>query len=93
MTTDQFIQTAVTVVGFAFSIGYYPQAYKIFRTKSAGDISLSSFVIFVIGTTVWTAYGFYERNPTIILSFVLGMIGSWLVLILALYYRHKSSPT
>lgn len=90
MTLDQIIQTTVTIVGFAFSIGYYPQAYKIIKTKSAGDISLSSFIIFVIGTTVWTFYGFYERNITIILSFVLGMIGSWLVLLLTLYYRRKA---
>ncbi|HEY0010385.1 MAG TPA: SemiSWEET family transporter [Candidatus Paceibacterota bacterium] len=89
MTLDSVIQATVTVVGFAFSIGYYPQAYKIFKTKSAGDVSISSFIIFVIGTTVWTFYGFYERNITIILSFFLGMVGSWLVLFLTLYYRRK----
>jgi MtN3 and saliva related transmembrane protein len=71
------------------SLGYYPQAWKVFKTKSAKDISISSFVIFSIGTASWLCYGLYLHDFTIILSFALGVVGSWTILILSLWYRRK----
>lgn len=72
------------------SCGYYPQAYAIWKRKSAGDISLVSYFIFVIGTITWTIYGFYKQDAAIIWSFVIGAVGSALVLTLTLYYRNKN---
>lgn len=72
------------------SCGYYPQAYAIWKRKSAGDISLVSYFIFVIGTITWTIYGFYKQDVAIIWSFVIGAVGSTLVLALTLYYRNKN---
>ena len=69
------------------SVGYYPQAYKIYKNKSAKDISVPTYAIFSIGTFVWTLYGFYLNDLPIILSFVIGVAGSWAVLGLTLYYR------
>ncbi len=87
MTT--WFDTLVTVLGVAMSCGYYPQAYAIWKRKSAGEISLLSYSIFFIGTSTWTVYGFYKNDPAIIASFVIGCVGSALVLALAVYYRHK----
>lgn len=89
MTFDAIIQSIVTLVGLLLSFGYYPQAYHMWRKRSAGGVSLASYSIFVLGTTVWTLYGFYRHDVTIILSFLFGMIGSWLVLGLTLYFQHK----
>jgi uncharacterized protein with PQ loop repeat len=91
MTAEQIISTVVTVVGVAFSVGYYPQAYHIWRKKSSTDVSILSYVIFAVGTTVWTMYGIYLKNWTIFLSFIFGLIGSWLVLGLTLWYRRRTS--
>jgi uncharacterized protein with PQ loop repeat len=80
----------VSGVGLLFSLGYYSQAYRIWKKKSVEDISLLSFSIFVIGTSVWLAYGFYKHDVAIISSFFFGAIGSWLVFGLTLYYRKRS---
>lgn len=71
------------------SVGYYPQAYKIWKTKSVKDISLYTYSIFSVGTLVWTIYGFYLGDLPIVFSFIIGVVGSWLVLGLTLYYRRN----
>lgn len=79
----------VGAVGVMMSLGYYPQAYKIWKTKSARDISLSTYYIFALGTFIWTLYGIYLKDLVIIASFSIGIIGSWLVLGLSLYYKKR----
>ena len=78
-------------MGIVMSLGYYPQAYRIIKTHSAKDISISTYVIFSIGTVVWTAYGIYTRDIVVILGFVIGVIGSWSVLFLSIKYRNKTN--
>jgi len=84
---ELFFKILVTIMGVLMSLGYYPQAYKLYKTKSSQDISLSTFVIFAVGTFVWTVYGFFQKDFTIILLFLIGVIGSWSVLYLTIRYR------
>ena len=84
---QNFIQILATIMGVVMSLGYYPQAFKIWKTKSSGDISVPSFIIFGLGTFTWLMYGIYINDWTIIISFVFGVVGSWLVLILSLLYK------
>lgn len=81
------IEIVVTLMGVLMSIGYYPQAYKIYKNKSASDISIPAYIIFSLGTFTWALYGIYLNDLPIMLSFFLGVFGSWAVLGLALYYR------
>ena len=71
------------------SLGYYSQAYKIYKNKSSINVSIITFIIFGIGTLSWLFYGFIINDLQIIIGFVLGVIGSWLVLILAFVYKKK----
>lgn len=71
------------------SLGYYPQAWKIWKSKSAQDISIPAFCIFAFGTFSWLLYGWYLHDMTIMLSFGLGVIGSWTILILTLMYKKR----
>lgn len=85
-----FIEVAATIMGFVMSLGYYPQAWKMYKTKRSDDISLSTFLILGLGTTTWLLYGIVLRDIPIILGFALGVIGSWTVLFLAIRYRTKA---
>lgn len=71
------------------SLGYYPQAWKVWKTKSAQDISIPAFCIFAFGTASWFLYGLYLHDWTIMSSFGLGVIGSWTILILTLRYKKR----
>lgn len=79
----------VSIVGIMMSFGYYPQAYKIWKHKSAEDISLPMYIIMSFGSTVWFVYGILLKDKTIMWGFVFGVVGSILVLILTLIYRNK----
>lgn len=83
------ISLLATVTGVLMSLGYYPQAYRIWKTKSAEDISIPSFIIFSVGTASWFAYGWYLHDPIILSSFGLGVIGSWMILGLSLRYKRR----
>ncbi|NNC70353.1 MAG: SemiSWEET transporter [Flavobacteriaceae bacterium] len=39
------------------TIAYAPQAYKIFKEKSAKEVSLSMYMILLTGLILWLIYG------------------------------------
>jgi len=79
----------VTIMGIVMSLGYYPQAYKIWKNKSAADISIPAFIIFSLGTLTWFIYGITISDIPIIVSFILGVIGSWTVLFLSIKNKNN----
>ncbi|NTV44847.1 MAG: hypothetical protein HGA67_04145 [Candidatus Yonathbacteria bacterium] len=80
-------ETIVAALGIVMSLGYFPQAYRIWQKKDAEEVSLVTFGIFAVGTFVWTLYGIVLNDPVIVASFGVGVIGSWTVVALAVYYR------
>lgn len=83
------LELLASIMGILMSLGYYPQAYKIIKNKSSKNISLISYTLFSLGTLTWFIYGLSINSLPIIISFSLGVIGSWLVLILSIIYRKK----
>lgn len=83
------LEILASIMGILMSLGYYPQAYKIIKNKSSENISLISYSLFALGTLTWLVYGLSINSIPIILSFALGVVGSWLVLILSITYSKK----
>lgn len=74
---------------FAGTMGqylFYTQAYKIFTTKSADDLSLDGFLVIIIVTLSWLIYGIIHRNTTIIVAQIVGLVGMIMVVIGILLY-------
>lgn len=84
------IKYLATIMGVVMSFGYYPQIYRILKTKSVNNISLTSFLIFGVGTTTWFIYGIYLKDWVITLSFIFGVVGSWSIVILNILFRNKN---
>ena len=53
--------------GFLTTIAFVPQVVKIWKSRSAHDVSLSTFIAFTIGVALWLAYGFVVKQPPMIL--------------------------
>jgi len=83
----KFLEILTTIMGMAMSMGYFFQAYSIFKNRSSRNVSLISYLIFGFGTLTWTAYGFATMNWVVIFGFGLGVIGSWLTIFLYFFYR------
>lgn len=65
---------------------HYIQAWKIFTTKSAEDISLIAYIICLILLTHWLVYGIITRDKVIITAETLGIVGTTLVIIGTIIY-------
>ena len=80
-----------TISGVFLGFGALPQAIKIFKNRSAKDISAITYIITSIGAFIWILYGFEIKNTPIILPNIIGAIISIIILIgWFLYGRDKS---
>jgi MtN3 and saliva related transmembrane protein len=46
-----------TLAGLLTTIAFIPQVWRVWKTRSARDISLPMYVIFTAGVALWFAYG------------------------------------
>jgi len=83
----KIFQIFVTILGVCMSLGYFPQAYKIYKLKSAKEISLINYSILSLGNFVWFLYGLITSDTVLIVSFAVAVIGSWTILVLVFKYR------
>lgn len=79
-----------TIAGsaMAFSNGF--QAIKIFRRKSAADISKITYIILTIGACIWLVYGLEINNIPIIISNGIGLIITIITLTGCFLYDKKN---
>lgn len=52
--------------GFLTTIAFVPQVAKIWKSRSAKDVSLPTFIAFTIGVALWLCYGILNRELPII---------------------------
>lgn len=79
------LSVLATVFGVVNGFANFPQIWKIYKTKSAKDLSIITYVILTIGTIVWLLYGIEIRSVPIItmeslvlIEFILVLIGCYL---------------
>ena len=72
---------------FCTTFAFFPQALKVWKTKSTKDISLYMCIIFTIGVFSWLIYGIVISDLPIILANVATLILSIFILIYKLKYK------
>jgi len=55
------------IAGAIITIGFLPQVIRVFKLKSAHEISLTFTISFLIGIGCWLAYGISLRLTPVIL--------------------------
>jgi len=83
----ELLNFLVTLMGILMSLGHFLQAYKIYKRKSAKDISLITYATFTIGSYVWLVYGIVMGAWPIIASYTISVIGTTIAMILIIKYR------
>lgn len=63
-----------TIFGVINGFANLPQIYKIFKTKSAKDLAVSTYLILAIGSIVWVLYGIEIRNTPVLIMNGLALI-------------------
>lgn len=69
-----------TITGISVGLANLPQALKIFKNKSAKDISIITYLIIEIGVIVWILYGLELKSFPIVIPNILSLIMTTLVL-------------
>ncbi len=75
------------VAGAFGTFAALPQAVKIIRTRSAGDVSLVMFVMALTGSVLWGIYGWLSAAPSIIFWNAIAIVQ--MSVIIALKLRHS----
>ena len=52
--------------GFLTTIAFVPQVVKIWRSKSAQDVSLVTFLAFTAGVALWLVFGILQKELPIV---------------------------
>ena len=72
------------LAGGLTTASFVPQVRKIWKTRSAEDVSLLMFVAFCVGVSLWIVYGVMKGEAAIIatnaLTLVLGAAIVWMKL-------------
>jgi len=79
------------IIGFIAAIlttsAYVPQVYKTWKTKSAGNISLTMYIAMFIGIILWLIYGIHLNSLAMIVANIVTAILTLIILIFKIRYK------
>jgi len=94
MSTPQLLPMWVEITGFTAAFctttAFIPQLLRVYRLKSAREISLPTFLLFSIGVFFWLIYGLKSGSKPVIASNVVTLVLSVSILILKLKYDRNA---
>ena len=72
------------------SFGFLPQVLKMWKRRSAGDVSIATFVQFSAGVVLWTLYGLHIGDGVVVLANLVTL--AILIAGLLSYWRFRPTP-
>jgi len=87
-----WIEIWMSMVGMMIPAAGIPQAVRLLKRGTSGDISLILYFAIVFCQLNWLWYGFYLSSICIIITNIACLSVSGMILFLCLYYRRKPSP-
>lgn len=75
------------MAGLLTTLAFVPQAWKIWKTKSARDVSLPAFVTFTVGVALWTAFGILKDEPAITIWNSITFVLAIAILVMKIRYK------
>ena len=75
------------VAAFLTTSAYVPQAYKTWKTKSAGNISLTMYIAMFVGILLWLLYGIHINSFAMIVANSVTAVLTLIILFFKLRYK------
>jgi MtN3 and saliva related transmembrane protein len=63
-----FIEAIGYIAGALTTVAFVPQLVQTWRSRSAGDLSLSMLAVFTVGLVLWLIYGVALASWPLVLS-------------------------
>jgi len=80
------------VAGSLTTVAFVPQVVKIWRTRSADDISTIMFLLFATGVFLWLIYGIAIGSLPVIVSNAITLALAVVIVILKLRFKTALPP-
>lgn len=85
--------SAINIIGLIAAVcttaAFIPQACQVWSSRSAKDISLGMYLIFILGVLLWLAYGIMLIDIPLILANSITLILACAVLGMKLWFERK----
>ena len=75
------------LAGGLTTASFVPQVTKIWKSKSAEDVSLVMFVAFCVGVGLWLTYGVLKKDWAILLTNGVTLVLGLAILVMKLKYK------
>lgn len=77
------------LAGTLTTISFVPQVWQVWKSKSAKDISLGMYSIFVTGVAMWLGYGLLVGSAPVYLANTVTLILAGAVLIMKVIFDRR----
>ena len=88
----QFVETLGFVAGACRTAAFLPQVFHVWRTRSAADISLGMYCVFLLGVFLWLAYGIIVSALSMIIANGITLLLAGSVLFMKLRFERTAAP-
>lgn len=93
MALAPWFPTLIGIVAAICTTGaFVPQVVRVWRLKRADEISLTTFLLFSVGTLIWLVYGLFIDSLPVVLANAATMGLAVTILILKLTYDRAGRP-
>ena len=80
------------IAGSLTTIAFVPQLIKVWKSKSAQDISYVMFIMFIAGIVLWEVYGWgIHSMPVILFNIITFMLGLAILILKFIFDREANS--
>lgn len=79
------------LAGFCTTLSLIPQLRRIWRAKSAHDLSLTMFFVFGVGVVLWLLYGIGIGSIAVIFTNSVSLVLVVVIYSLAAHYEHRDA--
>ncbi len=79
------------IAGLLTTIAFIPQVFKTWKSKSADDVSITMFVLFISGVFLWCIYGWEIHAKPVFIANIITLILATTILFLKLKFEFFST--
>lgn len=81
-----------SVAAVCTTLALVPQLARVWRLKTARDISLLMFMVYSVGELLWLIYGIYIHSMPVIAANAVSLVLALFILWLKLHYGDGNAP-
>lgn len=75
------------VAGFLTTVSFVPQVVRVYKTKSADDLSYGMLCLFILGIALWLTYGIILQALPVVIANAVTLCLALTLLVFKIKYR------